>query len=128
MASRKYRPLLPPTIRYSSLTIRFFTTSRQTVESGRLFARDHFLDLAKLLLAEKHFLADEEGRRAERAALDGGLGVLDQPRLDIGVLRTRQQFCCIEAGRGQRLDRHFGVIHFLRLNPHVMEGGFDISL
>src|SRR5437588_4431245 len=123
MASRKYRPLLPPTIRYSPLTIRFFTTSRQTVEAGRLFARDHFLDFAKLLLAEKHFLADEKCRRAERAALDGGLGVLDQPGLYIGVLRACQQPGGIEARRGQRLGRDFRVIHFLRLDPHVMEGG-----
>ena len=62
----------------------------------------------KLLLAEEHFLADEEGRRAERAALDRGLGVLDQLRLDVGVLRTREQFCGIEAGRGQRLGATSG--------------------
>ena len=50
MASRENAGrYLISTIRHSLLTIRFFTTSRQTVESARLFSRDHFLDLAKLL-------------------------------------------------------------------------------
>ena len=62
----------------------------------RSFARNQFLDLAQLLLAEKHFLADEEGRRAERAALDRRLRVLDQLRLDVGLLRAREQFRRIE--------------------------------
>src|SRR4051812_28344275 len=96
------QPPLTLTISYLPLTIRLPTMPRRTACGGRLFPRDHFLDFAKLLLAEKHFLADEERRRTERAALDGGLGVLDQSGLYIGVLRARQQFGGIEAGRGQR--------------------------
>src|ERR1700734_2319651 len=63
-----------------------------------LLPRDHFLDLAQLLLAEKHFLADKECRRAEGAALHGRLGVFDQFCLYVGILRTRQQLCPVEAG------------------------------
>src|SRR5258705_1244282 len=92
------------------------------------FPRNPLLDLAQLLLAEKHFLADEKGRRAERAALDRGLGVLDQLRLDVGFLRARKQFCRIEAGARKSLERHLGVVHLFRLNPHVMERGLDVFL
>ena len=106
-----------PTIRYSPLAIRDGYFPATISSTSR-----------KLLLAEEHFLADEEGRRAERAALDGVLRVLDQLGLHVGVLRARQQFCGIEAGRGQRLGRHFRVVHFLRLDPHVMERGLDIFL
>src|SRR6266436_6463963 len=92
------------------------------------FPRNQLLDLAQLLLAEKHFLADEKGRRAERAALDGRLRVLDQLHLDVGILRARQQFCRIEAGVRKRLAGLLGVVHLFRLNPHVMERGVDVFL
>src|SRR5438477_7417419 len=92
----------------------------------RLPSRHHLLDLAQLLLAEEHLVADEEGRRAERAARDRGLGVLDQLGLDVGILRAREQLCAVEAGCGQRLRRDFEVVHLLRLPPHVMECSLDI--
>ena len=72
-------------------------------EEASVLPRDQFLDFAQLLLAEEHFRADEEGRRAERAALDGDLRVLDQLRLDVGLQRAREQFCGIEAGRRKGL-------------------------
>ena len=68
-----------------------------TMTESRSFPRNHFLDFAQLLLAEEHLLADEKRRRAERAALDGRLRVLDQPGLDVGILRAGEQFCGIEA-------------------------------
>src|SRR5689334_24254922 len=58
----------------------------------------HFLDVAQLLLAEKHFLADEEGRRTECAALHRRLRVLHQLRLDLRILRAREQFCRVQPG------------------------------
>src|SRR4029077_2495083 len=89
-------------------------------------ARDQLFDLAQLFLAKKHFLADEEGRRAERAALDGCLGILDQFRLRVSLLRSCQQLCGVEAGRVKRFDRDLWIVHFLGLSPHVMKGGVDI--
>src|SRR3954470_21563957 len=69
-----------------------------------LFARlHHFLDVAQLFLAEKHLLAHEEGRRAERAAFDGRLGVLDQLRLDVGFLGTGEQLGSVEPGGSECL-------------------------
>src|SRR6266849_10885529 len=94
----------------------------------RSLSRNQFLDLAQLLLAEKHFLADKESRRAEGAALDRGLRVLDQLRLDVGVLGAREQLWRIEAGGGERFDRDFRLVHFLRLHPHVMKRSVDILL
>src|SRR6266849_1172466 len=91
-------------------------------------ARNQFLDLAQLLLAEKHLLADEEGGRAERAAVDGCLRVLDQLRLDLGLLRARKQFCRIEAARRKSLESHFGIVHFPGLAPHVVKRRVDVSL
>src|ERR1700730_16420144 len=71
------------------------------VPMPKSFPQNHLFDLAQLLLAEKHFLADKECRRAECAALDRGLGILDQLCLDVGLLSAREQPCRIEAGRGQ---------------------------
>src|SRR5437764_2731345 len=49
-------------------------------------SRHHLLDLAQLLLAEEHLVADEQGRRAERAARDRLLGALEQSALDFRLL------------------------------------------
>src|SRR6266496_2150061 len=78
-----------------------------------LFALQRFLDFAQLFLAEEHLPADEEGRRAEGAALDGGLGVLYQFALHIRILRAGEQFCGVEARGGERLCRYFRVVHLL---------------
>src|SRR3954453_2793593 len=110
---------VPPT------TLDCFASLAMTVWS---LARDHFLDIAQLFLAEKHFLADEEGRRAERAAFDGRLGVLDQFRLDVGILGTGEQLCSVGLGGDECLARDFRIVHLLRLYPHMMEGRVDIFL
>src|SRR5579872_2377235 len=68
---------------------------------GKLFPQNHLLDITQLFLAEEDFLADKESRRAERAALDCGLCVLDQLRLDVGIPGAREQFDRIDAGRYQ---------------------------
>ena len=56
--------------------------------------QDHFLDLAQSVFAKEDLIADKEGRRAERAARDRALGIVEQPRLDLGVLNQ-----CVEAFR-----------------------------
>ena len=60
--------------------------------TGESLSRHHFLDFAQLLLAEEYLVADEEGRRAEGAALDRFLGVLDQLCLDVGLLARASSF------------------------------------
>ena len=54
--------------------------------------------------------------------------VLDQLRLDLGSCARANSFARVEAGCGQRLRRHFGVVHLLRLDPHVMKRRLDIFL
>ena len=51
-------------IRHSPFAIRLITIFLRSngFQVRPLLARDQFLDFAQLLLAEKHFLADEEGR------------------------------------------------------------------
>src|SRR5262249_55950474 len=94
----------------------------------KLFTGYELLDFAQLLLAEEHLLADKESRRAECAALDRRLRVLEQLCLHIRLLRAGQQLRAVKAGRGQRLHRDVRIVHLLRLTPHVMEGGLDIFL
>src|SRR3954466_3092659 len=57
----------------------------------KLPPRHHLLDFAPLLLAEEHLLAHEECGRSEGAALDGRLGVFQKLRLDVRLLRAREQ-------------------------------------
>src|SRR6266851_2011441 len=113
---------------HSGFSTRPDEPTRPPRNDGKSLTRNQLLDLAQLLLAEKHFLADEEGRRAEGAAFDRRLRVLDQLRLDVPFLRAGEQFCCVEAGCRERFHRHFGIVHFFRLAPHVMKRGIDIFL
>src|ERR1700676_3925142 len=96
--------------------------------TARSFPQNHLLDLAQLLLAEKHFLADKEGRRAERAALDRILRVLAPPCLDGELLRAGQQSCPAKPGCDQSFRRPLRIVHLLRLDPHVMKRAIDVSL
>src|SRR6478735_12247067 len=107
------------------------TTSRRLFDfptSRKSLPRHHLLDLAQLLLAEEHLVADEEGRRAERDASDSLLGVLDQSALHLRFPGAGEQLLCVKAGGRQRLCRDFRIVHLLRLAPHVVEGGLDIGL
>ncbi len=58
---------------------------------------DRFLDVTELILAEEHFLADEEGRRAKGAAVDRIGRQIDQPFLDVVLLRARNQPVDVDA-------------------------------
>ena len=49
---------------------------------------DRLLDVAELVLAEEHFLSNEESRRAKCSAVDRVGGPIDQPLLDVILLRT----------------------------------------
>ena len=58
---------------------------------------DRLLHIAELVLAEEHLISNEESRRAECAAVDGVGGPIDQPLLDVILLRTRKQPIDIDA-------------------------------
>src|SRR6202140_5464902 len=88
----------------------FFVAS--LVPMPKSFAQNHLFDLAQLLLAEKHYLADKECRRAECGALARGLGLLDQLCRGPGLLSTPEQPCRIEAGPGHSPHRRLRVVHF----------------
>src|SRR5260370_33350979 len=85
-------------LRISRFPVWSFGPSRNDEAS---FPRHHLLDLAQLLLAEEHLLADEEGRRAERAALDGRLRILDQLGLHVRLLRACETLCPVEPARSE---------------------------
>src|SRR6266581_7634963 len=91
-------------------------------------ADDLFLDVAQPILAEEDLLADEEGRAAERAARDRGLRVLQQALLDLGLLHAREQTRGVEPGLVQGRADHLGIVHLLRLGPHVAEHLVDVAL
>src|SRR5215471_10031552 len=82
----------------------FPASSRPLVGASRALAlrdiqlRDNlFLDVAQAVLAKEDLLADEEGRRTERAAIDRVVGVLDQLFLDVVLLRARDETVDVEA-------------------------------
>src|ERR1700756_3636335 len=60
--------------------------------------QDHFLDITQPVLAKKDLVADKERGRPEGTPRDRALGILKQPRLDIGVLDQLREAVCIEAG------------------------------
>src|SRR5437667_12140940 len=49
---------------------------------------NRLLDVAELILAEEHFLSNEEGRRAKGSPADRIVGQIDQPFLDVILLRA----------------------------------------
>src|SRR5262249_34055051 len=56
----------------------------------RLSRDDGLLNIAQLIFAEEHFLTDEKGRRAERTTIHSVLGELQQSRLHLRLLRSRE--------------------------------------
>ena len=72
---------------------------------------DGFLDVAELVLAEEHFRSDEEGGRAKGAAVDRVGRQIDQPFLDVVLLRPRDQ-----ALETERFIRRHNITTF-RQNP-----------
>src|SRR5215831_13652206 len=75
-----------------------------SASSGRLRHRppslfhNRFFDVAELVLAEEHFLADKERRRAEGAAVDRISCQLEQFLFHIVLLCPRHQPVGIEPG------------------------------
>ena len=98
-------------------------------EFGRSGLFDNrFLDIAQLVLAEEHFLADKERRRAERSPCNCVIGILNQLFLDIILLRTDDQAVDIDTGRDQGAPENLEVVHFLRTFPHMVVGSAEIGL
>src|SRR5262249_18849601 len=71
---------------------------------------DLFFDAVETVLGEEDLLADEEGRRAEGAATHRITGVLDQPLLDVVLLRPRDETVDVDAGRQERLAEYCRVV------------------
>src|SRR6185312_14839480 len=131
-------PLSGPGMTFSSAVLFGFCASCRGIPGrlqlsrfGRVLPRlldDAILDVAQLVLAEKHLPADKEGRRAERTAVDGVAGQVDQLLFDVVLLRPRDQAVDVEPGRLEGRAEDFDVVHLLRLLPHVMIGGPEIRL
>ena len=75
--------------------------NRSTRLANRPRRHDRLFNLAQAVLAEVHLLADEEGRRAEDTALDGGVGVGDQRLLDRRIAGQGDEAIGGQAGRGE---------------------------
>src|SRR2546422_160263 len=74
----------------------FLTLGRFRNQLTGLFV-DRLLDVTELVLPEEHLLSNEETRRAECSAVNRVSGPIDQPLLDIILLRTRNQPVDIDA-------------------------------
>src|SRR5712671_5132038 len=94
--------------------------------SGLLYNR--FLDVADLIFAEEHFLSDEEGRRTKCPAVDRVGRQIDQPLLDVILLRARDQPFDIDARCGEGSAENLEIVHLFGFFPHVMIGGAEIGL
>src|SRR4051812_42325295 len=91
--------------------------SRRFAREDESPSENHLFDVAQLLLAEEYFVADEEGRRAEGAALDRALRIFDELRLHLGLPCAGEQLGAVESRRIDRGDRDPGIVHLLRLTP-----------
>jgi len=91
-----------------------FDSSAMTVW---LLARNHLLDFAQLLLAEKHLLADKESGRAERATLDRDW-VFSISLALTSASCARANSLAASRRRRERLERHLGISIFFG-SPHM---------
>src|SRR5262249_25377854 len=76
---------------------------------------DCLLDIAQTVLAKKDLVADEEGGRAERAALDRALVIGEQPSLDRGVLHQFAEPLGIKTRVEKRRLPHCSIVELLGL-------------
>src|SRR6202790_5844035 len=84
------------------------------LESGRVrLFDDRFLDIAELVLAEEHLLANEKRRRAETSARHRVGGVVDQLLLDVVLLGAGNQAVDIDAGQDEGIPEDLEIVHLL---------------
>src|SRR5262245_12432308 len=126
-------PLSGPGMRYSlSCSCRRSLPDWLALSSGLCdlggLRQDLFLDVAQLVLAEEHLLADEKRRRTENATTDRVGGEVNQPLLDVVLLSPRDQAVDIDAGGFECRAEDLEIIHLLRLFPHVMIRSSEIRL
>src|SRR5579859_8232979 len=83
--------------------------------------KERFLDEINAVLAEEHFLAHEEGRRAEHPARHSSLGGGLEPFLDVLALHKGLEVVRLQAGAAdhRREFRRLGEV--LGLPPHGVE-------
>src|SRR3546814_16428458 len=89
---------------------------RRTTAARSASLSERRFDLRKPVLAEEHLAADEEGRDAEHAARDRGFGVLDQLRLDLGLLRACKKGRAIRSEE-RRVGKECGSTRRPRWSP-----------
>ena len=81
-------------------------------------AQERLLDEVEPVLAEEHLVTDEKGRRAEDAALHGGLGIFLEPRLDRILAGARLEAASVEPAAIEHALHHRVVAHVETVAPH----------
>src|SRR5215469_10469116 len=90
--------------------------------------RYQFLNIAQPVLAEKDLVADKEGGRAKSTARYRTLRIVEQPRLDLGVLDQFLEAVGIEIGFEQGGAQYRWVVELFRFRPHIPVNLVDIAL
>src|SRR5262245_8433155 len=110
---------------------RFWRRNSTRLTAGSLFRaalHDHLFDVAQPILSKEDLVADKEGRRAKSSVIHRSLSVVHQFVLDLSRLDQLEKPAGIELGLGQRFAENLGVVHFLRLGPHMPIHFIDIAL
>jgi len=79
-------------------------------------------------LCRKDLVADEESRRPECTAGDRTLCIVEQARLDIGILDQLLEAVCIETRFEQGGPQYRRIIELFGFRPHVPIDFVDIAL
>src|SRR3984957_8070290 len=87
-----------------------------------------FFYLSQALLAEKHFIADEESRDAEGATRGGRVRVGGEFCLDDGILGGIEDGLGVKARGTEHFGNHGGIIHLLPIFPHGFEDCFEVQV
>jgi hypothetical protein len=72
--------------------------------------QNHLLDIPESVFAEKDLVIDKEGWRAEGAALDGALRVIEQLRSDLGILNQLAEALGIETRFNQGSTQYSWIV------------------
>src|SRR6516162_6519540 len=89
--------------------------------------RYQFLDIAQPVFAKKDLVADKEGGRAKSTARYRTLRIVEQPRLDLGVLDQFLEAVGIKTGIEQGGPQHRRIVELFRFRPHVAVDFVDIA-
>src|SRR5215472_4254151 len=88
----------------------------------------HFLDIAELVFTKEDFAFDKVGGRPERTAGDRTLRIVEQARLDVGVLDQFREAIGIETGFEQGGSQYCRIVELFWCRPHMPVDFVDIAL